>query len=177
MVPPALSRTRRTGYHPCNPSCSRGGGSLMLAPECPPVLGAQPSLSLPPRRWLAYSKLYQSLEFNSNCLLHQITSIEYQWAQERLRPEQVKGALAQCRGQSSGECAPCTQPHASPPSCHGHFHPCVPGRVGACGLQECWGACRAFLRRTSLRNQDNPGSGSPFTPGVCPPSPCLYSLH
>ncbi|XP_030898058.1 protein unc-13 homolog D isoform X5 [Melopsittacus undulatus] len=39
-------------------------------------------------RWLAYSKLYQSLEFNSNCLLHQITSIEYQWVQERLRPEQ-----------------------------------------------------------------------------------------
>lgn len=42
-----------------------------------------------PRQWLAYSKLYQSLEFNSNCLLHQITSIEYQWVQERLRPEQV----------------------------------------------------------------------------------------
>ncbi|KAM6240455.1 protein unc-13 homolog D isoform 4-T4 [Spheniscus humboldti] len=39
-------------------------------------------------QWLAYSKLYQSLEFNSSCLLHQITSIEYQWVQERLRPEQ-----------------------------------------------------------------------------------------
>ncbi|NWI97415.1 UN13D protein, partial [Pitta sordida] len=39
-------------------------------------------------QWLAYSKLYQSLEFNSNCLLHQITSIEYQWVQERLRPQQ-----------------------------------------------------------------------------------------
>ncbi|XP_062447895.1 protein unc-13 homolog D isoform X5 [Rhea pennata] len=39
-------------------------------------------------QWLAYSKLYQNLEFNSNCLLHQITSIEYQWVQERLRPEQ-----------------------------------------------------------------------------------------
>ncbi|KFW84284.1 Protein unc-13 D, partial [Manacus vitellinus] len=45
-------------------------------------------------KWLAYSKLYQSLEFNSNCLLHQITSIEYQWAQERLRPEQ-KAELAE----------------------------------------------------------------------------------
>ncbi|XP_041342599.1 protein unc-13 homolog D isoform X3 [Pyrgilauda ruficollis] len=40
-------------------------------------------------QWLAYSKLYQSLEFNSSCLLHQITSIEYRWVQERLRPEQV----------------------------------------------------------------------------------------
>ncbi|NWI98290.1 UN13D protein, partial [Crypturellus undulatus] len=45
-------------------------------------------------QWLAYSKLYQSLEFNSNCLLHQITSIEYQWIQERLRPEQ-KAELAE----------------------------------------------------------------------------------
>ncbi|XP_054249817.1 protein unc-13 homolog D [Indicator indicator] len=45
-------------------------------------------------QWLAYSKLYQSLEFNSSCLLHQITSIEYQWAQERLRPEQ-KAELAE----------------------------------------------------------------------------------
>uniref|UniRef100_A0A8C6YST3 Unc-13 homolog D n=1 Tax=Nothoprocta perdicaria TaxID=30464 RepID=A0A8C6YST3_NOTPE len=46
-------------------------------------------------QWLAYSKLYQSLEFNSNCLLHQITSIEYQWMKERLRPEQVRGELAE----------------------------------------------------------------------------------
>ncbi|XP_061472194.1 protein unc-13 homolog D isoform X2 [Rhineura floridana] len=38
--------------------------------------------------WLAYSKLYQILEFNSNCLLHQITSIEYQWVEGRLKPEQ-----------------------------------------------------------------------------------------
>ncbi|XP_025902610.1 protein unc-13 homolog D [Nothoprocta perdicaria] len=45
-------------------------------------------------QWLAYSKLYQSLEFNSNCLLHQITSIEYQWMKERLRPEQ-KAELAE----------------------------------------------------------------------------------
>ncbi|NXI51757.1 UN13D protein, partial [Chloroceryle aenea] len=45
-------------------------------------------------QWLAYSKLYQSLEFSSNCLLHQITSIEYQWVQERLKPEQ-KAELAE----------------------------------------------------------------------------------
>ncbi|XP_041265114.1 protein unc-13 homolog D isoform X2 [Onychostruthus taczanowskii] len=45
-------------------------------------------------QWLAYSKLYQSLEFNSSCLLHQITSIEYRWVQERLRPEQ-KAELAE----------------------------------------------------------------------------------
>uniref|UniRef100_A0A803VX26 Unc-13 homolog D n=1 Tax=Ficedula albicollis TaxID=59894 RepID=A0A803VX26_FICAL len=46
-------------------------------------------------QWLAYSKLYQSLEFNSSCLLHQITSIEYRWVQERLRPEQVRAELAE----------------------------------------------------------------------------------
>ncbi|CAM4555720.1 protein unc-13 homolog D isoform X1 [Lepidochelys kempii] len=45
-------------------------------------------------QWLAYSKLYQSLEFNCTCLLHQITSIEYQWIQERLRSEQ-KAELAE----------------------------------------------------------------------------------
>ncbi|XP_071620065.1 protein unc-13 homolog D isoform X2 [Heliangelus exortis] len=45
-------------------------------------------------QWLAYSKLYQSLEFSSSCLLHQITSIEYQWVQERLRSEQ-KAELAE----------------------------------------------------------------------------------
>ncbi|XP_006018342.2 protein unc-13 homolog D [Alligator sinensis] len=45
-------------------------------------------------QWLAYSKLYQVVEFNSSCLLHQITSIEYQWAQERLKPEQ-KSELAE----------------------------------------------------------------------------------
>ncbi|NWV33932.1 UN13D protein, partial [Grantiella picta] len=45
-------------------------------------------------QWLAYSKLYQSLEFNSSCLLRQITSIEYRWVQDRLRPEQ-KAELAE----------------------------------------------------------------------------------
>ncbi|XP_053309783.1 protein unc-13 homolog D isoform X2 [Spea bombifrons] len=39
-------------------------------------------------QWLAYSKLYQSLEFSSSCLLHHITSIEYLWVQGRLQEEQ-----------------------------------------------------------------------------------------
>ncbi|MEJ1269290.1 unc-13 homolog D [Cricetulus griseus] len=39
-------------------------------------------------QWLAYSRLYQSLEFPSSCLLHPITSMEYQWIQGRLRAEQ-----------------------------------------------------------------------------------------
>uniref|UniRef100_A0A6I8MXD4 Unc-13 homolog D n=1 Tax=Ornithorhynchus anatinus TaxID=9258 RepID=A0A6I8MXD4_ORNAN len=39
-------------------------------------------------QWLAYSRLYQSLEFPGSCLLHPITSIEYQWIQGRLNPEQ-----------------------------------------------------------------------------------------
>ncbi|KAM4032915.1 protein unc-13 homolog D isoform 2-T2 [Anomaloglossus baeobatrachus] len=45
-------------------------------------------------QWLAYSKLYQSLEFNSSCLLHHITSIEYLWVQGRLQNEQ-KNELAE----------------------------------------------------------------------------------
>ncbi|KAJ7316035.1 hypothetical protein JRQ81_002197 [Phrynocephalus forsythii] len=39
-------------------------------------------------QWLVYSKLYQILELNSKCLLHQIISLEYQWLQGRLRSEQ-----------------------------------------------------------------------------------------
>nr|KAF6417583.1 unc-13-like protein D [Molossus molossus] len=39
-------------------------------------------------QWLAYSRVYQSLEFPSSCLLHPITSIEYQWIQGRLKAEQ-----------------------------------------------------------------------------------------
>ncbi|XP_074121257.1 protein unc-13 homolog D isoform X1 [Sminthopsis crassicaudata] len=39
-------------------------------------------------QWLAYSRLYQSLEFPGSCLLHPITAIEYQWIQGRLKPEQ-----------------------------------------------------------------------------------------
>ncbi|XP_047403423.1 protein unc-13 homolog D isoform X1 [Sciurus carolinensis] len=41
-------------------------------------------------QWLAYSRLYQSLEFPSSCLLHPITSMEYQWIQGRLKPEQLE---------------------------------------------------------------------------------------
>ncbi|OWK14275.1 hypothetical protein Celaphus_00001621 [Cervus elaphus hippelaphus] len=39
-------------------------------------------------QWLAYSRLYQTLEFPSSCLLFPITSIEYQWIQGRLKAEQ-----------------------------------------------------------------------------------------
>ncbi|XP_078012046.1 protein unc-13 homolog D isoform X4 [Phascolarctos cinereus] len=39
-------------------------------------------------QWLAYSRLYQSLEFPGSCLLHPITAMEYQWIQGRLKPEQ-----------------------------------------------------------------------------------------
>ncbi|XP_062071427.1 protein unc-13 homolog D isoform X1 [Lepus europaeus] len=45
-------------------------------------------------QWLAYSRLYQSLEFPSSCLLHPITSIEYQWIQGRLRAEQLEELAA-----------------------------------------------------------------------------------
>ncbi|XP_039715166.1 protein unc-13 homolog D isoform X3 [Pteropus medius] len=41
-------------------------------------------------QWLAYSRVYQSLEFPSSCLLHPITSIEYQWIQGRLKAEQME---------------------------------------------------------------------------------------
>ncbi|XP_020922274.1 protein unc-13 homolog D isoform X6 [Sus scrofa] len=41
-------------------------------------------------QWLAYSRLYQSLEFPSSCLLYPITSIEYQWIQGRLKAEQLE---------------------------------------------------------------------------------------
>uniref|UniRef100_A0A9L0JQ17 Unc-13 homolog D n=1 Tax=Equus asinus TaxID=9793 RepID=A0A9L0JQ17_EQUAS len=45
-------------------------------------------------QWLAYSRLYQSLEFPSSCLLHPITSIEYQWIQGRLKAEQLEELAA-----------------------------------------------------------------------------------
>lgn len=118
----------------------------MLVSACPPPSPQGFRLtSLPfPRQWLAYSKLYQSLEFNSNCLLHQITSIEYQWVQERLRPEQVRGDRD--RG---------NVPHVPKPSSWSLFPPCDPGRAGAGGVWRCQGVWRAFLRRTSHGDQDN----------------------
>eukprot|EP00069_Balaena_mysticetus_P021754 bmy_13803T0 len=45
-------------------------------------------------QWLAYSRLYQSLEFPSSCLLYPITSIEYQWIQGRLKAEQLEELAA-----------------------------------------------------------------------------------
>ncbi|XP_055994386.1 protein unc-13 homolog D [Sorex fumeus] len=41
-------------------------------------------------QWLAYSRLYQSMEFPSSCLLLPITSMEYQWIQGRLKAEQLE---------------------------------------------------------------------------------------
>lgn len=54
--------------------------------------------SCPCRQWLAYSHLYQKLEFPSSCLLHPITSIEYQWIQGRLKTEQVGVGVGGVRG-------------------------------------------------------------------------------
>ena len=52
------------------------------------------------RQWLAYSRVYQSLEFPSSCLLPPITSIEYQWIQGRLKAEQVGQGVARGAGQA-----------------------------------------------------------------------------
>ncbi|XP_034426967.1 protein unc-13 homolog D [Hippoglossus hippoglossus] len=43
-------------------------------------------------KWVAYSKLYQSLELDSSVLLQQLTSIEYHWHQQQL-PYQQKQEL------------------------------------------------------------------------------------
>uniref|UniRef100_A0A3B3WM14 Unc-13 homolog D (C. elegans) n=1 Tax=Poecilia mexicana TaxID=48701 RepID=A0A3B3WM14_9TELE len=43
-------------------------------------------------KWVAYSKLYQSLEVDSSVLFHQLTSIEYHWHQQEL-PYQQKQEL------------------------------------------------------------------------------------
>ncbi|XP_028988994.1 protein unc-13 homolog D isoform X2 [Betta splendens] len=43
-------------------------------------------------KWVAYSKLYQSLEVDSSVLLQQVTSIEYHWHQQQL-PYQQKQEL------------------------------------------------------------------------------------
>ena len=45
------------------------------------------------RKWMAYSKLYQSLEVDSSVLLQQLTSIEYHWHQQDLPYQQVRQAL------------------------------------------------------------------------------------
>uniref|UniRef100_A0A3B4BB66 Uncharacterized protein n=1 Tax=Periophthalmus magnuspinnatus TaxID=409849 RepID=A0A3B4BB66_9GOBI len=41
-------------------------------------------------KWVAYSKLYQSLEVDSSVLLQQLTSIEYHWHQQELPYQQKK---------------------------------------------------------------------------------------
>ncbi|KAL6094641.1 unc13d [Pungitius sinensis] len=43
-------------------------------------------------KWVAYSKLYQSLEVDSSVLLQQLTSVEYHWHQQEL-PHQQKQEL------------------------------------------------------------------------------------
>lgn len=46
-------------------------------------------VSRPDRKWVAYSRLYQSLEVDSSVLLQQLTSIEYHWHQLKLPHQQV----------------------------------------------------------------------------------------
>ncbi len=41
------------------------------------------------RKWVAYSKLYQTLEVDSTVLFQQLTSIEYHWDQQELPYLQV----------------------------------------------------------------------------------------
>ncbi|XP_061823192.1 protein unc-13 homolog D isoform X1 [Nerophis lumbriciformis] len=41
-------------------------------------------------KWVAYSKLYQSLEVDSSLLLQQLTSVEYHWHQQELPHQQKK---------------------------------------------------------------------------------------
>ncbi|NWT58090.1 UN13D protein, partial [Erythrocercus mccallii] len=91
QVPPALLPAPEAAGLGEGFLCSPHPNTMCDGNEAPGG-SAQPSLL--PRQWLAYSKLYQSLEFNSSCLLHQMTSIEYRWVQERLRPEQ-KAELAE----------------------------------------------------------------------------------
>ncbi len=51
------------------------------------------------RKWVAYSKLYQTLEVDSTVLFQQLTSIEYHWDQQELPYLQV--------GDSWGFFCPC----------------------------------------------------------------------
>lgn len=46
-------------------------------------------LFAPDRKWVVYSKLYQSLEVDSSVLFQQLTSIEYHWHQQELPYQQV----------------------------------------------------------------------------------------
>lgn len=46
------------------------------------------------RKWVAYSKLYQSLEVDSSVMFQQLTSIEYHWHQQELPYQQVHTLIA-----------------------------------------------------------------------------------
>lgn len=96
-------RNKKKSYgFPSAPGGQRGSSGGLGQGEAPPSLpeaGRAAGTEVPDlarlrapvcrRQWLAYSRLYQSLEFPSSCLLHPITSIEYQWIQGRLKAEQV----------------------------------------------------------------------------------------
>lgn len=69
------------------------------------------------RQWLAYSRLYQSLEFPSSCLLHPITSIEYQWIQGRLKEEQVGSGLRSEERCWAGGARGAGRPRGAPSRC------------------------------------------------------------
>uniref|UniRef100_A0A8C0DK07 Unc-13 homolog D n=1 Tax=Balaenoptera musculus TaxID=9771 RepID=A0A8C0DK07_BALMU len=95
-APPPAAAARVPRGHPAGSTSWDG----LLSPQAATVLflhSTQKDLSDFHRsmaQWLAYSRLYQSLEFPSSCLLYPITSIEYQWIQGRLKAEQLEELAA-----------------------------------------------------------------------------------
>lgn len=65
-------------YNVCVPCCLSVALLITFAVVC-----------TPDRKWVAYSKLYQSLEVDSSVLFQQLTSIEYHWHQQELPYQQV----------------------------------------------------------------------------------------
>lgn len=57
---------------------------------CGALLSVSVDVCFPDRKWVAYSKLYQSLEVDSSVLFQQLTSIEYHWHQQALPYQQVE---------------------------------------------------------------------------------------
>lgn len=57
---------------------------------CSAPLSVSMDVCFPDRKWVAYSKLYQSLEVDSSVLFQQLTSIEYHWHQQALPYQQVQ---------------------------------------------------------------------------------------
>ena len=57
---------------------------------CGAPLSVSVDMCFPDRKWVAYSKLYQSLEVDSSVLFQQLTSIEYHWHQQALPYQQVE---------------------------------------------------------------------------------------